>query len=71
MIRMRLTSLSLICLVRIPSYHDALIILTDSLGLIQNADDLLIKTVRDLVKHYITKRNTLIVIAMPVTGWFL
>jgi len=40
-----------------------------SLGLIQNADDHLIKTVRDLVKHYITKQNTLVVIAMP--GWFL
>jgi len=41
------------------------------LGLIQNADDHLIKTVRDLVKHYIAKQNTLVVIAMPMTGWFL
>ena len=68
---MRLTSLLLICLVRIPYCHNILIILTDTLGLIQNADDHLIKTVRDLVKRYTAKRNTLIVIAMPMTGWFL
>ena len=43
-------------------------ILTDALGLIQNADDILIETVKDLVKHYIAEKNTLIVIAMPMTG---
>lgn len=44
--------------------------LTDILGLIQNADDHLIATVKDLVEHYIAQENTLIVIAMPMTGWF-
>jgi len=42
--------------------------LTDILGLIQNAEDHLIETVRDLVEHYIAEQNTLIVIAMPMTG---
>jgi len=71
MIQTRLTSLSLICLVRIPYCDNILIILTDTLGLIQNADDNLIQTVKDLVKHYVAKKKTLVVIAMPMTGWFL
>jgi hypothetical protein len=37
-------------------------------GLIQNAEDHLIKTVKDLVEHYVMGKNTLIVIAMPMTG---
>ena|SRR6266511_3300216 len=48
-----------------------MVMLTDNLGLIQNADDHLIATVKDLVKDYIAKENTLIVIAMPMTGQFL
>ena len=43
-------------------------ILTDILGLIQNADDHLIETVKDLVEHYVAEKNTLIVIAVPMTG---
>ena len=43
-------------------------ILTGALGLIQNADDILIETVKDLVEHYIAEKNTLIVIAIPMTG---
>ena len=38
-------------------------------GLIHNAETYLIATVRQLVEHYIEgKKNTLIVIAMPMTG---
>ena len=65
---MRLTFLSLICLVHIPYCDNILIILTDTLGLIQNVDEDLIQTVKDLIKHYVAKKKTLIVIAMPMTG---
>ena len=66
---MQLTSLSLIYLVCI-LYQDIIIIIiqTDALGLIQNADDHLIATVKNLVEYYIAQKNTLIVIAMPMTG---
>src|SRR6266511_4412279 len=69
---MQLSSLSLIYLVCI-LYQDIIIIIiqTDALGLIQNADDHLIATVKNLVEYYIAQKNTLIVIAMPMTGWFL
>lgn len=41
-------------------------------GLIHNAETNLITTVRQLVEHYIEgKKNTLVVIAMPMTGEFL
>jgi len=65
---MQLTSHSLIYLVCVVYHDNILIILTDALGLIQNADDHLIATVKDLVEHYIAQENTLIVIAMPMTG---
>jgi hypothetical protein len=43
--------------------------LTHTLGLIHNADSSLIAIVRQLVEHYIAgKKNTLVVIAMPMTG---
>ena len=51
-----------------PFKTDTAMIFTDILGLIQNAEDHLIETVRDLVEHYIAEQNTLIVIAMPLTG---
>jgi len=38
------------------------------LGLITNAEDQLISMVRSLVETYVQGRNTLIVIAMPMTG---
>lgn len=41
------------------------------LGLIQNANEDLISMVRTLVESYVIGRNTLIVIAMPMSGTYI